>query len=82
MVGAEFTAIIMFEGVNGSYQGLQKGFVAVVLHVYVCVVLWCACMHAYMYVYKYTHTHICACMYTCVWRTVLMLDIIFDNYLL
>lgn len=33
MVVAEFTAVIMFEGMNGSYQGLQKGFVAVVLHV-------------------------------------------------
>lgn len=81
MVGAEFTAIIMFEGVNGSYQGLQKGFVAVVLHVCVCGIV--VCLHnAYMYVYKYIHTHICACVHTCVWRTVLMLDIIFDNYLL
>lgn len=62
MVGAEFTAIIMFEGVNGSYQGLQKGFVAVVLHVYVCVVLRCACiMHICMYINIYTHIYVRAC---------------------
>lgn len=49
----------------------------------VCVCGIVVCLHnAYMYVYKYTHTHICACVHTCVWRTVLMLDIIFDNYLL
>ena len=59
MVGAEFTAVITFEEMNGSYQGLQKCFVAVVLHVYVCVCGIVVCLHTYVYVCVWIYVHMC-----------------------
>lgn len=69
----------------------MKCFIAVVLHVYVCVVVWCACIYVHVYIYVIYMHIMCVYVYmstlyegacVCAWRPVLMLGVFLDHSLL